>query len=83
MRTYLASWPNGTITVLTASSELELYDTLDEEGDPDQAEVFILPTKFAVTTDVKDGKIIVDETQSLKDLKPFIFSHNIFEQVYS
>lgn len=83
MRTYLASWPNGTITVLTASNEVELFDTLDEEGDPEQAKVFILPTKFAVTTEIENNGITFDESQSLKELKQFHFSENIFEKVYS
>ena len=82
MRTYIAYWPNKTITVLTASDEVELFDTLDEEGDPEQAEIFILPTKFAVTTSIVDGAIEAGETQSEKDLKMFKFNGDIFERVY-
>jgi len=74
MKTYLVCWPNSTITVVSAPNENKLYDTLDEEGDPEQAKIYILPTRFAVTTRIEDGKITAEETQSSKDLKQFQFS---------
>lgn len=78
MKTYLVYWPNKTITVASAEDEIDLFNVLDEEGAPESAEIFILPTRFAVTThfDIEEG-IVAEETQSNKDLKRFKFSDNI------
>lgn len=39
MKLYIAKWPNGTATILTASSKKDLYSKLDEEGDPACADI--------------------------------------------
>lgn len=76
MKTYLVYWPNKTITVASAEDEIDLFNVLDEEGAPESAEIFILPTRFAVTTHFDIG-IVAEETQSNKDLKRFKFSDDI------
>ncbi len=60
MNNYLAKWPNGTITILSANSISDLYYHLDEEGDPDAADVYKLPRKFHLITCIKKRKIHSD-----------------------
>lgn len=43
-------WPNGTFTVTTASNDDDLFWILDEEGNPFIAKVYLLPTRFTITT---------------------------------
>lgn len=45
MKIYIAKWPNGTISIVKASSKTDLFWKLDREGDPGSAEVFILPAE--------------------------------------
>jgi hypothetical protein len=42
MKLYIAKWPNGTISILNASSKKDLFFKLDEEGDPNEAEITCL-----------------------------------------
>ncbi len=77
MKTYLVYWPNKTITVASAEDEIDLFNILDEEGDPESAEIFILPKIFSVTTRIQDGGIVSGETLSDKNLKRFKFSDDI------
>lgn len=48
MKNYIAFWPDETFTVLSASSPLDLFWSLDEEGNPEDAEVYRLAGKFSV-----------------------------------
>lgn len=80
--TYIAKWSDGTITILNSSNEIELFSELDEEGDPLSAEVYVLPKRFIITTDLFHGSIKFYETFKDNKLKRFKFSKNIFEKVY-
>ena len=60
MKVYLCKWPNGTISVLTANSKRELYLLLDGEGDPEQANIYKLPSRFYIATEVIKRKISAD-----------------------
>ena len=82
MRVYLAEWPNGTISVLTADNEVDLFDKLDSEGDPDVAKIYLMPTQFHIATDVKNGDIEANELSGKGEPKEFRFSDDIFERVY-
>ena len=66
MRVYLAKWPNGTISVATASDMPDLFQILDEEGNPFSAEVHLLPTHFHVTTTVSRNVIAVGTGESTR-----------------
>jgi hypothetical protein len=59
-KTYLAKWENGTISILTASNNLELFDKLDVEGDPNGLLIYRLPEDFHLGTDIikKDEKTV-------------------------
>jgi hypothetical protein len=81
MRAYLAEWPNGTISILTAESEIDLFDKLDAEGDPTEARIFLMPTQFHLETNIQKNKIEVCEFDG-KEPKEFHFSNDIFERVY-
>lgn len=81
MRVYLAEWPNGTISVLTADNEVDLFNKLDAEGDPNEAMIFLMPTQFHLETNVKGKRIEVCEFDD-KDPKEFRFSNDIFERAY-
>lgn len=63
MKNYIAFWPDETFTVLSASSLLDLYWSLDNEGDPDGAEVYRLAGKFSVR------QINVPGRSSLQDIE--------------
>jgi hypothetical protein len=69
MKVYLCKWPNGTISVLTANSKRELYLLLDGEGDPEQANVYKLPSGFHISTEVINRKISVDMCGSFEEAK--------------
>jgi hypothetical protein len=75
MNNYLTKWPDGTISILSATSISELYLYLDEEGNPDAAEVYKLPRKFHLMTCIKKGKIDLDFNGELSasNLKKIIF----------
>lgn len=60
MKVYLCKWPDGTISILTANTKTELYFLLDGEGDPDQADVYKLPSRFYIGTEVIKRKISTD-----------------------
>jgi hypothetical protein len=70
MKTYIAKWPNGTVSILTASDIDDLFWMLDEEGDPSAAEIFQLKQRFHLTTDVVKGKI--EFYESYKEDEPSI-----------
>ena len=44
MKTYIAKWPNGTISILSAKNEDDLLLRLDSEASPSQAKIFRVPT---------------------------------------
>jgi hypothetical protein len=81
MRVYLAEWPIGTISILTAENEIDLFDKLDAEGDPNETRIFLMPTQFHLETDIKKNRIDVCEFDG-KELKEFHFSNDIFQRVY-
>jgi hypothetical protein len=60
MKVYLCKWPDGTISILTANSKRELFLLLDYEGDPEKANVYKLPSRFHISTEVINRKISSD-----------------------
>jgi hypothetical protein len=80
---FLIKWGNGTISVLFALDEIDLFMKLDQEGDPlsSNSKIYILPEFFHLQTEInKENKIIVHEEDStLKRLK---WGNNIFERAY-
>ena len=81
MKTYLAKWPDGTISILQAKNMIDLFWDLDMEGNPLTAKIYKLPKRFQLTTTIKDGEIEIDEifprTGYFKDLKEIFFPLNI------
>lgn len=45
MKTYIAKWPNGSVSVLKAVDKTHLFSRLDEEGDPFCCELFEIKSK--------------------------------------
>lgn len=39
MKLYIANWPNGTISILNAANKKDLFFKLDEEGNPNDADI--------------------------------------------
>lgn len=66
MKTYIAKWPNGTISIVKANSKKDLFWKLDLEDDPESAEVFILPTG-------KDGAMHIS-TDLIKINKKYVIT---------
>lgn len=60
MKNYLAKWPDGTVTILTAKNVIHLFDLLDLETDPFAAEVYQLPRSYQIRTSIEEGKMTFD-----------------------
>jgi hypothetical protein len=43
MKTYIAQWPDGTITIVDAEDKTDLFWKLDTEADPIKAKIFEVP----------------------------------------
>ena len=58
MKTYLAHWADGSISIVTAKNENELFLILDTESNPDNAKIYEIPTKefCHISTYVKSFK---------------------------
>lgn len=87
MKTYIAKWPDGSVTIVTAIDKIHLFDLLDQEGDPyccellevkSEANYFHLSFKAAkqgdeLFVDVED----LDDDTNLKNIK---LPKNAFER---
>jgi hypothetical protein len=61
MKTYIAKWPNGTISILQAKNMMELFWELDNEGDPTMTQVFKVNKPFHITTNIINNEIHFEE----------------------
>jgi len=63
MNIFVAKWPNGTISIVSADTNRHLYDILDTEGNPEEASIYELEPDndghFHLTTDIVKNKIKV------------------------
>ena len=57
MKTYIAKWPNGTISIVQAKNMTELFWELDNEGDPTMTQVFQVNKPFHITTKIINKEI--------------------------
>jgi len=86
MKTYLAKWPDGTISVLQAKNMIDLFWDLDMEANPLSAKLYELPKRFQLTTSIKDGEIETDEIfvrTKYKDLKEISFPSTIVNDAHN
>jgi hypothetical protein len=85
MKTYLAKWPDGTISILQANAMVELFWALDAESHPLEAQLFELPKRFHIATTINDGEIEVDEMyfEDRCNLKEIFFPVSIIEDAYT
>ena len=86
MKTYIAEWENGTISIISAKNDIDLFWKLDEEADPDGAKLYVLQddTELHITTDIakdKDGepKILFGSDNGLKRYR---FKKGITEKAF-
>ncbi len=77
MNTYLASWPDGSISVIQADGEINLFLSLDEEGPPLEAKICILPKRFHLKTYLNNE--MVEAWVDDYDMEEFQFDENIVE----
>ena len=60
MKLYVATWPNGTISILTAQNKKDLFFKLDSEGNPEYVKVkqYTFPTEddIYLTTNFKEDE---------------------------
>jgi len=77
MNTYLANWPDGSISVIQADGEVNLFLSLDEEGPPLEAKIYILPKFFHLKTNLNNE--MVEAWVDDYDLEEFQFDENIVE----
>ena len=63
MNIFIAKWPNGTVSIVSADTNRHLYDILDTEGNPEEATIYELKPDndghFHLTTDIVKNKIKV------------------------
>jgi hypothetical protein len=74
MNTYLIKWPDGTISILTASCDFNLWWDADREGDvlDSRVRIYELPEDFQLGTFInKKGKIEVNVIYPCKPLKRY------------
>ena len=86
MKTYLAKWPDGTISILQANTMIDLFWDLDMEANPLSAKLYELPKRFQLTTTIKDGEIEIDEIfprTNYKDLKEIFFPATIADDAHN
>jgi hypothetical protein len=87
MKTYLAKWPDGTISVLQAKTLVDLFWDLDAESNPLEAKVFELPKRFHLATCIVNNEIQVDEMYceicDSYNLKELIFPDRIIKDAYT
>ena len=87
MKTYLAKWPDGTISVLQAKTLVDLFWDLDAEADPAEAKVFELPKRFHIATCIVNNEIQVDEMCceicDSYNLKEVLFPDTIIKDAYT
>ena len=81
MNIFIAKWPNGTVSIVSADTNRHLYDILDSEGNPEEATIYELEPDddghFHLTTDVVKNKIKVGidfESNCKLKLRKNIFS---------
>lgn len=64
MNIFIAKWPNGTISIVSADTNRHLYDILDTEGSPEDASIYKVMSDedghFHLTTDIVKNKIKVN-----------------------
>jgi hypothetical protein len=87
MKTYLAKWPNGTISILQAKTLVDLFWDLDAEADPAEAKVFELPKRFHLATCIVNNEIQVDEMHceicDSYNIKEVFFPDTIIKDAYT
>jgi len=85
MKTYLAKWPNGTISILQATNMIDLFWDLDAEANPLEAKIFELPKRFHLATCIVNNEIQVDEMycEDEYNLKEVFFKPNIISAAYA
>jgi uncharacterized alpha/beta hydrolase family protein len=74
MKTYIAQWENGTISVLTAKNKTDLFWKLDSEGDPISAKIFVVPTD-------EEGNIHITTNIIKKKNEPVIYFGSYCEEI--
>ena len=93
MKTYFCKWPDGTISILTAQDETDVFFKLDAEGSPygDNVFVYQLPTNFHIGTEWlknNNGEMeisadLVYDSNCLEDLKRIKFNlETIYKELH-
>ena len=88
MNIYIAKWPNGTISILTADDKIDLFDKLDREGDPFACQLVQVNSKetehFHLTTEIKkqgdETFIELDQIEEDVNLKKVKLPKDAFER---
>lgn len=67
MQTYIAKWPDGSISILTAEDKTDLFDKLDIEGDPFCCELYEIKSE---NEDFHFSLEIVKQVETFIDIEP-------------
>jgi hypothetical protein len=87
MKTFIAEWPNGTISILTANSVMDALERLEREGDVGElGKLYQCPTDFHISTDLEmNGNEVKIELGDVKEIGKASFAPidltNIFKSV--
>jgi protein associated with RNAse G/E len=74
MKTYIAKWPDESISILTAEDKIDLFNKLDMEGDPFCCELREVASEtfrlsFRIYTDGKKTFFDIEELDDESNLK--------------
>lgn len=61
MKTIVAKWPDETFSVLRVPADADVFEELDQEGDPYEAEVYVLSSGTVHMGWQRDGDALVPQ----------------------
>jgi hypothetical protein len=87
MKTYIAQWPDGTISIVSAEGQTDLFWKLDAEADPNEAKLFVIQDdeELHITTRIvkdKKGEPKIEFDSNDGEIKRYRFKKGITEKAF-
>ena len=87
MKTYIAKWPDGSVSILNAIDKVHLFSKLDAEGDPYCCQIFEIKSEsedfhfsFEIATQGEESFIDVEPIETDATLKRTKLPKDAFEK---
>jgi hypothetical protein len=84
MKTYIAQWPDNSLSILKADNEWDVFDRLDGEADPFAAKVYELKDDFHFGVEIQKNKLKINrcaDGESPSVFKKVKFTEKTFAKV--